>query len=412
MLSSSFAGAATHIRSISFEGNEVTQESVLRRQMYIQEGDLVDIKKIEKSVQFLKDLELFKSVSYYLAEDYTDTDRDEKQVDLVILLEEKIYFLVLPRIRQDGDDTHLGVQLLWNNVYGLDHEFRFLVEDRGSTEGVSENRQRIKYNYPNVNGSSYSLIFKLINLKEVDDNEETGSIVRLDQNFSFQVFKWLNRQGVKYGQYIGLGLNYRLRDNEDIAGVSLGDELDALVFEIRYGYKKVHVYDYNRGGREYGYALDVSDHALGSDSEFFKHSLFYRSYYRFKSRPGDNLNVQAILGYSTDDVMGDAAFTLGASDDLRGYKNDRFEGNSMFLLNMEYLTPRAATPSFRYVSFLDLGNTYQKFSDIAHRPLNVGAGFGFRWKIRALVKIDLRMDLGYGFEDEDYRFTFGLRHMF
>ncbi|MCW9013033.1 MAG: BamA/TamA family outer membrane protein [Gammaproteobacteria bacterium] len=409
---SSTAGAVTHIRSISFAGNEVTQESVLRRQMYISEGDVLDINTVEKSVQAIRDLALFKTVTYYLTEDYSQTDKDEQLVDLVIQLKEKIYLLVLPRIRQDGDDTHLGVQLHWDNMYGLDHQMRFLVENRGTTEGVAENRQRIKYVYPNVNGSSYELAFKLINMKEVDDNEASGSIVRQDQNFSVGVSKWLNEQGRKFGWFIGTGLNFRLRDNEDIAGTPLDTGLEALIFELRYGYNKVHTYDYNRGGREFGYSLDVSDHVLGSDSEFFKHVLYYRSYYRFESRPHDNLNVQTILGHSTDDVMGDAAFTLGSSDDLRGYRNDRFEGNTVLLVNIEYLMPSDWKPAFRYVYFIDFGNTYDDIHDMAHEPLKTGLGAGFRWKIRKLVKVDLRADLGYGVDDEDFRFTFGLRHMF
>ena len=84
----------------------------------------------------------------------------------------------------------------------------------------------------------------------------------------------------------------------------------------------------------------------------------------------------------------------------------------MMLTNLEYMFPRKGYPVFRYVTFFDAGNTYDKLSDVYHKALNVGMGFGVRWKIRALVKIDLRADVGYGFTDEDYKFSFGTRHAF
>ncbi|TNF37462.1 MAG: outer membrane protein assembly factor, partial [Gammaproteobacteria bacterium] len=136
------------------------------------------------------------------------------------------------------------------------------------------------------------------------------------------------------------------------------------------------------------------------------------SYYRFKSRPHDNLNVQTLFGHASNDILGDAAFSLGSGDDLRGYDNDRFEGNTLLLVNMEYMTPMEVYPTFRYVYFLDIGNTYDEVSDIKHGSLKTGAGVGFRWKLTAFVKLDLRMDIGYGFYDSDYHISFGTRHTF
>jgi len=402
--------SATRIRSISFEGNYVTQESLLLREMYVSEGDALDIKNIEKSVQAIMDLGLFKSVRYYLAEDYVYSDED--MADLVIELEEKFYLLILPQVRINEDETRLGIQVRWDNLFGLNHEMRFLVEDRGTTDGVNERRQRIRYKYPNVNGSKYELNIKLINLNDIDEIDDLTSVDRKDRTLHAGLFKWLNPTGRNRGWFTGIGVNYRKRENKVVFGALSDNKLDAVVIEMQYGYKNLHEYAYNRGGKAFGYNLGVSNDALGSDSEFFSHLLFYRSYYRFKSRPNDNLNVQTLLGHSTEDILDNEAYSLGSNQGLRGYDSGSFVGNAMVLLNIEYLTPSSIVPSLRYVYFIDIGNTYDDISEIKDGHFKTGVGMGLRWKIPMFVRVDLRFDIAYAKNEDDYRTSFGLKHIF
>ena len=402
--------AETHIRSISFEGNFVTEESLLLREMYVKEGDQTDLEKIEQSVQGILNLGLFKSVSYYLVEDYTSSDEDG--VDLVILLVEKIYLLILPRVRINEDETSLGIQLRWDNIFGLNHEMRFLIEDRGTSNGIEEGRQRITYKYPNINGSKFELNFRLSNQNGVDEIDEFNFVNRKDKDFGIGLFKWLNPDGKNKGWFAGIGTNYSSRENETVLGFLSNSELDAVVIEMQYGFKDVNIYAYNRGGKEFGYTLDASHHSLGSESEFFKHRLYYRSYYRFESRPKDNLNVQTMLGHSTNNILDDTAFSLGSRQDLRGYDSGTFSGNTMLLLNIEYMKPSTIAPSLRYVYFVDIGNTYDDISEIIDGHLKTGVGMGLRWKIPAFVKVDLRLDFALGLAVDDYRVSFGSKHVF
>ena len=61
---------------------------------------------------------------------------------------------------------------------------------------------------------------------------------------------------------------------------------------------------------------------------------------------------------------------------------------------------------------MDIGNTYEKFSRIKDGDLKLGIGFGLRWKIPKFVKLDLRVDLGYGVSDDDYHVSVGTQHAF
>ena len=103
------------------------------------------------------------------------------------------------------------------------------------------------------------------------------------------------------------------------------------------------------------------------------------------------------LGFSDHDRR-----ALGGFGTLRGYKIQRFLGESAVLLNAElrwffgewrfwgqHLAPGLAT-------FVDTGRTYDDV-DLSFVRWKTGAGFGFRlaWNLATLVSFDL------GFSEED-----------
>jgi len=404
--------AVSVINEVQYKGNEITQASVLNREIYIAPGDVLNEALLEKSRQAIMDLGLFKSVHYYLEENYSGTAANSaiSQVDVVFIVEEKYYLLVIPRLKINDDEIHVGLQLKWDNVLGLNHETRILAEDRGSTSGIDESRFSFNYFYPNWNNSSYNLDLTL--QTENDVNEEEGIIDRQDDVFKLAISRWLNERGRNRGWFAGVSVLYQNRLFENIIVNDDSESIDAVVLGLDTGYKNINNYEFNRGGKSYGYKLEWSHESLGSESEFTKHLLYYISYYRFDKYPASNLNVQMQFGHSNEQFLGEDAFSLGSNDDLRGYENNRFTGNTLLLTNFEYMFPQVDYPVIRYVTFIDIGNTYDKLSDVFHQALNIGAGFGLRWKIRAFVKLDLRADVGYGFEDEDYHFSFGTRHTF
>jgi len=403
--------SAPIIGSIRYEGNDVSQPDMLNREIFIAEGDAFDETLVEKSRQAIMNLELYKSVSYRLEPVAPAVSIDKAQaVDVIFSLSEKYYVLLIPRARINDEDKKVGLQLLWNNVWGMNHEMELLYESRGSELGVEQKRQLLRYDYPNVNNSPYSLYFELVDINDVDTTE-IEALDRQDQIFRLAGSRWLNDQGRNRGWFAGASVFLQHRQNTLLSDQSV-DYTDAVVLGMDIGYADVSQYEYNRGGKAYGYTLDWSHDSLGSDSQFTKHVFYYRSYYRFDSRPLSNLNVQTRLGHSNNYILGNTAFGLGGSSDLRGYENDRFNGNSMLLTNIEYVFPYESHPLLRYVTFIDLGNTYDELRDIFHRQLHVGAGFGLRWKIKSFVRVDLRVDIGYGFSDEDYHVSFGTRHAF
>ncbi len=409
LLSSFSAEAVSIIKSIRYEGNAVTQASVLNREIYINPGDILNEKLIEKSRQAIMDLGLFKSVHFYLEENYDVYEKDENisEIEVVFIVEEKYFILVIPKLKIENGDYNLGIQFQWDNVLGLNHKTRLLAEDRGNNNGIKQRRNSFRYYYPNINNSSYGLDVSL-----QKDNDVNGDINQQNDSYRVGVLRWMNERGRNRGWFAGGSLLYQQRFNEALTNNTVSENIEGVVLGIDVGYIDYNEYEFNRGGRAFGYKLDWSDENIGSKDEYTKYQLYYRSYYRFEKYPISNLNVQTLFGHSNNKILGDYAFSLGSSDDLRGYENGRFQGNTLFLTNIEYMFPREGRPAIRYVYFIDVGNTYKEVRDVFHKPLNVGAGLGLRWKIRSFVKTDLRIDVGYGFTDKNYKFSFGTRHIF
>jgi len=412
LLCSFTAEAISVINKIQYRGNEVTQPSVLNREIYINPGDEFNEALIEKSRQAIMDLGLFKWVRYYLEENYTEGNAGEQvyKINVVFIVKEKHYLLVIPRLKVVDNEFFYGLQFQGDNLFGLNHSARMLLQDRGSTAGIDENRFSLRYFYTNVNNSNYNLNFLI--LAENDVDESAGLIDRQDDSFQIGIIRWLNARGRNRGWFAGGSAKRQQRFNEDIISAVNSENIDATILGVDVGYKNTNDFEYSRGGKAYGYQLEWSGSSIDSDAQFTKHLFYYRSYYSIENQPASNLNVQMKFGHANDKILGEYAFTLGGSDDLRGYEKNRFKGNTLFVTNIEYMFPQKNRPIIRYVTFVDVGNTYDQLDDVLHEPLNVGAGVGLRWKIRSLVKIDLRADVAYGFTDDDYKFSFGTRHTF
>lgn len=403
--------AASFINNIRYEGNNITQAVMLNREIFIAPGDVFDLQKIERSRQAIMDLELFKSVNYYLQDaGSAESDSKDKQINVVFVIDEKHYFLVLPRARINDSEKRLGVQVRWDNVWGLNHEMRMLLEDRGDVLSVSQERRLFSYLYNNVNNTPYNIGFSYVEINEVDE-AELEPVDRQDTIYDLSLSHWLNRHGRNRGDFFGINLRQQKRINVELSS-QIEEEINAIVLGFDLGYNSVSNFKYNRGGKNYGYKVDWSSESIGSETTFTKQMLYYRSYYRFDSHPLANLNVQTLFGTANNLILGQTAFSLGSSSDLRGYENSIYKGNSMFLTNIEYIFPHTDYPIIRYAGFVDIGNTYEQLSDMFHQPLHMGVGVGLRWKIRSFVKVDLRMDMGYGISEGTYRFTFGTRHAF
>ncbi len=389
------------VSAIVFEGNEVTKERVLRRELLVHEGGPADPQAIADSRQAIMDLGLFRAVRI-------DQIPADDGVTLVVTVDEKHYILPLPRLEADPDgDYAYGAELRLDNLAGLNQRLRFLVEYEGATGDDSDARQlSMDYRYPRVGGSRNNLDvhagLRQEELEQTDDLTGLPGLYRVDaEACRIGSSRWLNPYGISQGWLVGADLGLERREYRHLAGAP-GLNEDGQVVEVggRILFSSVHDFGTYRDGQEYGAGLSVGAPVLGSDEDHLRTELFWRTYSPLGG--GGNLNQQLRIGLANGSRFGEPAFQLGGGQSLRGYPSGYADGNASLLFNLEYHRPLFGTRSFKGVLFVDVGNVYDEVGDVDPTDLKTGLGFGFRWDLVWFVDVTLRADFAYGVDAEDY----------
>jgi outer membrane protein insertion porin family len=161
-------------------------------------------------------------------------------------------------------------------------------------------------------------------------------------------------------------------------------------------------------GSKTSYSIEFAGGPLGGEIDFQEHMLSHSYYQKLPS--GFALHVRGFFGMlhgleGADDVPDWERYRLGGNRryPLRGYKdlevvprgNPSFIGGRFFtIINTEVLYP--LTNAVQLLSFLDMGDVWNSFSEADMAHLRKGAGFGLRVEVPMMGTIGF--DYGYGFD--------------
>ncbi len=407
------ADAAGTIAEIRFEGNDVTKEVILRQELTVRAGDPLSRQSIEQSRQAIMNLGLFKRVRARIE----PVEGDPFAQAVIFNVTEKWYILPLPQFDRDSEgDYPYGFELTWDNFLGYNQSLGLEFERTQRDDGIDELRQEFSYDIPRIPRTQFGFSMYLQRRDTVaevtDDVLGAGEYdLKLD-SFAWSVSRWLLQRGPSVGWRGRFGStafkqNYTYRSGVD------GLIEDRKIVEMWAGatYHSVYEYEWHRQGQEYGWTFSLSDRDLGSDDGYSRLDLFYRGYLYPVFLEHDNFNTQVQLGYGNDYDDDIDAYAIGSAKTLRGYDRDDVNGDVLALVNMEYLVPAPKRRALRGVVFADIGNVYET-SEVDLTDLKYAAGLGLRWKVRSLVRTDLRIDVAWNFEDEEYKVYAGTRHVF
>ncbi len=381
------------IDEIRFAGNETTKPQVMLQEMIIAIGDPINARLIEKSRQYIMNLKLFETVKAEMIEE------DYKNI-LLITVKEKFYILPIPRVRRNSDgDIKAGGEVRWDNILGLNQRLKVAWNRVRSSNTDTNDRDttEIDYNYPRMFGTPFTFDVdtkrKTTNVEEVTDAGEVVEAERVTMLERVNLSRWQNRVGPSRGLRYGAGMSrgvvkYKTKSGPEDFFVNTR----IVTLDMGVSYEAVKNLEWSRTGRQYGYDISIGLRGLGSEQGHTTHRIFYRDYYHLFGIPNYNLNSQLRFGFSN--FRGNA-LSIGGADSLRGYSRSDFTGNAMILLNLEYLMPVWGYKPIRFLLFTDIGNTYPKLSEVDLTDLKFAIGTGLRWKVRQLVRTDLRLDVAY-----------------
>ena len=200
-----FEGKKILVERINIKGNSITDESVIRSEMILDEGDPFTNLSLEKSISNIKSRNIFNTVNYDIK---TGSSNDLKIIDISV--EEKPTGEISAGAGIGTSGGTLAVSIKENNWLGEGKSLAFETEiDEESITGV------LKFNDPNYDLLGNSLNYSLSS--QSNDKPDQGyenTVVGASVATSFEQFKNIRAS-------LGLSANYDDLRTQDSASDAL-----------------------------------------------------------------------------------------------------------------------------------------------------------------------------------------------
>lgn len=384
------------IAEVRFEGNRVTREITLRRELALVEGDAADPAAIAAGRQAVLDLGLFREV------EARTEPRTDGQVDLVYRVRERRYLLPIPRLDASSDrDVSWGAQLRWSNVWGLNHRLDAVIEQGDFPEDErrrEERRARVTYEAPYLISGRYDLAVDVEHLdrvtpragREFDETIRRAEVLIADDRRSGRP---------RAGWIVGGGL--LLQDQEsfgEFAPPSDGRST-ALVGVAAFRDQRFHVY--SETGRRLDLRLETAVNGFGSDYSYTRASAgFFDSTALGAIDEHHTLHWLASAGTVIGGRESRNEFGLGGSGTLRGYESDFVQGNRYYYGAVEYLRP-IRWDWLRLFVTAEVGGADDDIDGTADGKPYASIGIGVRVRLPWFVNIEFEAGIAQPLIDGD-----------
>lgn len=366
------------VRRISIGGNEKTRDKVIRREIRVNEQELVNTTLLRRSFQRVNNLNFFESV------DIAPERVGPEEVDLQIRVKEKSTGSLSVGGGYSSVDRVVGLaEITQGNLFGRGQLLRARVE-------VGKRR------------NTYSLTFREPYLL---DYPVSGTVNLFNQRRDFNSYK--ERRvggsiilGKSFTEYVSGSLSYT-RETLTVfdlsssapariqsqAGQSVTSSMGATVARDTRDF----IFDPKEGSRV-ALSGEYAGTFLGGDNDFVKGILDLSRYF---SLPLDLvLSLHGRLGYATgiagSELPIGERFFVGGINTVRGFNfgragpvdpltNEIVGGNKELITNTELLIPLVPEAKIKGVLFFDAGKAFDDNERIRTDELRLGGGFGLRW---------------------------------
>jgi outer membrane protein insertion porin family len=387
------------IRQITISGNDKTRDKVIRRELRLNEQDLVDTRLLRRSFQRINNLNFFDSVE--IVPERVGSD----QVDLGVRVKEKSTGAFSIGGGYSSVDRLVGmVDITQGNLFGRGELLRGRAEFGKITK-------------------SYSLTFREPYLL---DHPVSGTVDLFNQTRDFSSYseKRIGGDlvlGKSFTEYVGGSMNYTLEtlkifnvqaDAPNQINEQRGKTVTSSVGATIARDTRDFYFDPKEGSRT-ALTVQYAGTFLGGDNNFVKAIADASKF--FPIRWDTVFSLHGRLGYAhgiagTDLPIGER-FYVGGINTVRGFAfgragpvdpatNEILGGNKELIFNAEYLIPLVPEAKIKAVLFFDAGRA---FDDSEPLPLNnlrlrYGAGVGLRW-VSPIGP--LRLEWGYNLKPKE-----------
>jgi len=385
------------LEGIIVKGNEKTKEYVITREMNVKPGEPFNVKDARRSMQKVYNLGYFEDVNMKL--------NPGKELNAVILetdvVEQKTASASIGGGYSSADGLVGFLELGDNNFRGTGDQVKIHWEfgGAGGTHNYSLGITR-----PWLDKKQTSIGFSVYDMtKETDEYDDDDDDDKLTSTYDEQRKGWNITLGRPKGEYLKQYVTFK---NETVTNKGIVDgspgEPNEDNFGTTHSVQLQAIWDTrdNVFNATEGYRVSLSSEFaggfLGGDWDFQKYQAEGRKYIKSGLK-----NVWAFrlgVGMATGGVPKSEEFSLGGANNLRGYEEDRFEGETMINASAEYRFPLGG--KMQGVGFVDAGSAADSFG----QDLKASAGLG----LRITTPIGpVRLDYGFGEDGGKFHFSIG-----
>ncbi|QJB57584.1 outer membrane protein assembly factor BamA [Pseudodesulfovibrio sp. zrk46] len=349
-----------HIRRVLVEGNTVTRDNVIMREMRLADGDMFNGKKLTRSTQRLNNLGYFEKVDV----SPVPTGNPE-EMDLVVKVKDKPTGQISGGIGYSTyDSVYFAANIAESNLFGKGYGLSLNGAFSGKKTAFA-----LQFKNPRVNDTDVGFGAEIYNRSEefsTYDKKSTGGVF----DFSYPI-----------GEYsaVSWGYNaeyYVLDDIDDDASTTIKDDsgahfLSKLIGTIARDTRDS--YQNARTGTRTVFSINFAGGPIGGTDDFVK----YTGEYNWWTPAFEEVVFHSKFwagfvhkNFGGSDIPADERFELGGLSSVRGYSNEAISpldgegktegGNKAFYLNLEFKRMLSKEYGISTLAFFDAGNAWNE----------------------------------------------------
>ena len=388
-----FEGDKFYLGRLEVTGNTTTRDKVIRREFALDEGDVMNMEAVKKSLQKLQQVGYFKV---------------NEEPEFAVRAAEKKVDLTLKGTETSRNEIQFGAG--YSALDGFFGQFSFQTRNflgRGEVLGASaqigkiSNYYDVSYTIPwfmdrnqSVGASLYS---RDVNYLNIDERRKGGSL------FFGRGITLFDSWSVLY-QYEDVKANFPVRGAQVPPGQPAPPDKFTQVLgttsSFTPGYRfdsRNDLFDPNQGFRYYT-TVQMAGTALGGTDNFIKPLIGTSKYIQLRwprhTYLAANLEGGWVTAYGSKSIPIFERFQIGGEQSLRGFRagavlpltDDKrvftdelgriLGGNKFFVLNLEYVF--ASVGPAKLLAFTDVGNVYHESQSIDFSLLRTAVGAELR----------------------------------
>lgn len=392
------------VAAVKIEGNVKTKEKVIRRELSVKPGDILDINKIREDQRRVYNLGIFETVDTKL-----DLDKARDAYTVTYVVKERRTGTAALGVAYSSSEGFMGyIDVGEENFLGNHQKLNLRWEF-----GAGKNMYEIGFFEPWLDANRTSLGFNLYNRSAQREGNWNSDLYTYTGETPPSKVKYteLRRGGdITLGRPLGPntrgyvtlrvdgadldllteGVDWKTNPNGETRSIKL-----AVTNDTRDNFMNP------TGGSLRSASAEFAGGILGGTNNFTKYRADGSTYIKV----GSSNQVVALhlgLGFSGGQLPPQEQFVLGGSETVRGYRYNYDSGDKMIYANAEYRFP--ITKGLQGVIFTDTGSAWNRKEPIKLDDFYTGSGVGIR--IDTPIGL-IRIDYGLGKEGGQTYFSFG-----